>query len=140
MKGNDFIAWMLRSPFHALLSNGMTLVTVTGCITGKKYTTPVEYYEQDGYLWVITNRDRTWWRNLRGGADVGLLLKHKAVQGYAEAVSNEEAVIPLIRNYLFRKPFAAKPMHIRIENNVPNMKDIERTAKERLFVKIKLEN
>jgi len=33
------------------------LITVTGRKTGKKYTTPVGYYQQDGYLWVLTSRD-----------------------------------------------------------------------------------
>ena len=38
MTGNDFITWVLRSPFHGMLSNGMMLITVTGRKTGKKYT------------------------------------------------------------------------------------------------------
>ena len=44
MNGNDFMAWVLRSPFHGMLSNGMMLITVTGRKTGKAYTTPVGYY------------------------------------------------------------------------------------------------
>ena len=30
MTGNDFMSWILRSPFHGVLSNGMMLITVTG--------------------------------------------------------------------------------------------------------------
>ena len=41
MKGNDFMAWVLRSPFHGMLSKGMMLITITGRKTGKTYTTPV---------------------------------------------------------------------------------------------------
>lgn len=44
MNGNDFMAWVLRSPFHGMLSNGMMLITVTGRKTGKTYITPVGYY------------------------------------------------------------------------------------------------
>ena len=43
MNGYDFVAWLLRSPFHGMLSNGMMLITVSGRKTGKKYTTPVDY-------------------------------------------------------------------------------------------------
>lgn len=84
MTGNDLITWALRSPFHGMLSNGMMLITVTGSKTGKEYTTPVGYYRDPDDLWVITNCDRTWWRNLRGGAQVDLLLKRQLVPTFAE--------------------------------------------------------
>ena len=75
MNGNDFMAWILRSPLHGMLSNGMMLITITGRKTGKKYTTPVGYYMEGETMWVITSRERTWWKNLQGGAKVDLLLK-----------------------------------------------------------------
>ena len=69
MNGNNFMSWILRSPFHGLLSKGMILITVTGCKSGRKYTKPVEYFREDEQLRVITSRDRTWWRNLKRGAE-----------------------------------------------------------------------
>ena len=66
MNGNNFMIWILRSPFHGLLSKGMRLIMVTGCKSGRKYATPVEYFREDEQLWVMTSRNRTWWRNLRG--------------------------------------------------------------------------
>ena len=140
MNGNDFMAWVLRSPFHGILSNGMMLITVTGRKTGKTYTTPVGYYEEGGYLWVITSRDRTWWRNLQGGANVKLLLKRKSVNGFAETELNEKAVEARMYEYIKHVPQAAKPMKIRVENGVANAEDIARTARDRLFVRIKLLN
>jgi hypothetical protein len=50
MNGNDFMAWVLHSPFYGLLSNGMMLITITGRKTGTKYTTPVGYYRDGEYL------------------------------------------------------------------------------------------
>jgi deazaflavin-dependent oxidoreductase (nitroreductase family) len=138
MNGNDFMAWVLRSPFHGMLSNGMMLITVTGRKTGKTYTTPVGFYEDDGYLWILTSRDRTWWRNVQGGADVKLLLKRKSVNGFAETELDEKAVEALMCDYVKHITQAAKPMKIRVENGVANAEDIARVAKDRLFVKIKL--
>lgn len=40
--------------------------------------------------------------------------------------------------YLRHVPQAAKPMKVRLEDGKPNPADIAATAKERLFVKIKL--
>ena len=138
MSGNDFMTWVLRSPFHSILSNGMMLITVGGRKTGKEYTFPVGYYREGEYLWVITSRDRTWWRNLQGGAEVGLLLKRKPVTAFAEPELEEKVVEARIPEYLHHVPQASKPMGIRVENGKPNAEDIARTAKGRLFVRIKL--
>jgi len=138
MNGNDFMAWVLRSPFHGMLSSGMMLITTTGRKTGKKYTTPVGYYREGNSLWVITSRDRTWWKNLCGGADVGLLLKRKQVSGFAELELDESAVQARLGDYVKHIPQAAKPMGIRVQNGQANAEDVARVAQDRLFVKVKL--
>jgi hypothetical protein len=138
MNGNGFMSWVLRSPFHGMLSNGMMLITVKGRRTGRGYTTPVGYYEEGGYLWVLTSRDRTWWRNLKGGAEVGLLLKHRQVQGMAETELDQKAVQAHLHDYVRFVPQAAKPMGIHVENGRASEDDIARAARDRLFVKIKL--
>ena len=137
MNGNGFMSWVLRSPLHGMLSNGMMLITVTGSRTGKKYTTPVEYFREDELLWVMTSRDRTWWKNLRGGAEVSLLLKRKPVTAIAEPELDAKAVEARMVEYIKHVPQAAKPLGIRIENGKANAEDIARTAEDRLFVKIK---
>ena len=137
MNGNDFMSWVLRSPLHGMLSKGMMLITVTGRKTEKKYTTPVEYYDQGGYLWVITSRNRTWWRNLKGGADVSLLMKRKAVSAFGEAVLDESEVEAQLREYVRRMPVSARALGL-LENKVPNEDVIKRIAKDRLFVRLAL--
>lgn len=138
MNGNDFMSWVLRSPFHGMLSGGMMLITVTGKRTGKKYTTPVGYYVEGEYLWIITSRERKWWRNLQGGAAVDLLLKRKPVQAFAEVETDEKSVEARMYEYLRHVPQAAKRMGIRVQDNQPDGSDIARTAKDRLFLKLKL--
>jgi len=138
MNGNDFMSWVLRSPFHGMLSDGMMLITVTGCKTGKKITFPVGYYREDNYLWVITSRDRTWWKNLRGGAEVGLLLKRKPVTAFAEPDLDAKSVETRMYDYVKYVPRAAKPLGIRVENGTANAEDIARTARDRLFIRLGL--
>ena len=138
MNGNDFMSWVLRSPFHGMLSDGMMIITVTGRKTGKKFTFPVGYYRENGDLWVITSRDRTWWKNLQGGANVDLLLKRKPVTAFAETDLDEKSVEARMIEYLRHVPQAAKPLGIHIENGEANAGDVMRTAKDRLFVKIQV--
>ena len=132
------MSWLLRSPFHGMLSNGMMLITVTGRKTGKKYTTPVGFYREDDYLWVLTNRDRTWWKNLQGGAQVSLLLARRPVDAYAEPQLEVNTVEILLKEYIQHVPQAAKPMGIRMDGGNANNEDITRVAKDRLFVRIRL--
>jgi hypothetical protein len=71
---NPIMSWMLRSPLHSIVSKNMMLMTYTGRKSGKSYTTPMNYLEMNGGLYTNSYRDRAWWRNLRGGAEVTLRL------------------------------------------------------------------
>lgn len=138
MNGNGFMSWVLRSPFHGLLSKGMMLITVTGRKTGRKYTTPVGFFREDGYLWVLTSRNRTWWKNLQGGAPVSLLLQREPVSATAEPQLEAKTVEMLLCEYIRHIPQAARSMGIRVEAGQANAEDITRVAKERLFVRMSL--
>lgn len=136
MTGNDFITFFLRTPLRVFLGNTM-LITVTGRKTGKKYSTPVGFYREEDCLWVITSRNRTWWRNVKNGANVSLLLNGKTINAFAEAELDEKAVEAHVHDYIRHIPLAAKSLGIRIVDKVPNAEDVRRLARERLFVKIK---
>jgi deazaflavin-dependent oxidoreductase (nitroreductase family) len=138
MTGNDFVKFFLRTPLYVFMGNTM-LITVTGCKTGKKYSTPVGFYPEGDSLWVITNRDRTWWRNVEKGAAVTLLLKGRTVRAFAETELDEKAVATRLLDYLQQIPMAAKPLGIRMENRIPNSEDVARVARGRLFVKVRPE-
>lgn len=137
MNGNDFVKFFLHTPLHIFMGNTM-LITVTGCKTGKKYTTPVGFYRDGDTLWIISNRERTWWRNVRDGAEVELHIRGKDVSGFAEAILDEEAVTAQVIEYVRHIPMSAKGLGIRVENGKPHPKDAACLAKERMFVKIRL--
>jgi hypothetical protein len=116
----------------------MMLITITGRKTGKKISIPVGYYEDGGYLWTVSNRDRTWWRNLQGGAEVLLRLKGKDVRAFSDTDLNEEAVCGRLMDFLIHMPQAPRSFGVRMENKIPNVEDVARVGKTRLFVKTKL--
>jgi hypothetical protein len=97
----------------------------------------VGFYRDDDFLWVMTSRDRTWWRNLRRGANVSLVLNGKNIHAFGEAELDENVVEARLLDYVRQIPMAAKPLGIRMERNVPNAEDVIRAAKDRLFVKIR---
>ena len=137
MTGNDFVKFFLRTPLYIFMGNTM-LITVTGCKTGKKYTTPVGFYREGDTLWIISNRERTWWRNIKEGGEVEMRIRGKDVSGFAEVILDEGAVARQIGDYVKHIPMAAKPLGVRVEKDGPNPEDAARLAKERVFVRIKL--
>jgi deazaflavin-dependent oxidoreductase (nitroreductase family) len=88
---NPLITALLHSPLHGLLSNGYMLITVTGRKTGRTYTTPVNYGRAGDTLTCFSKRDRTWWRNLRGGAPVTVWLRGRERRGLGVVVETTEA-------------------------------------------------
>ena len=135
MTGNDFVKFFLRTPLRIFMGDTM-LITVKGRKTGKEYTTPVGYFRENGNLWVLSSRNRTWWRNVKDGADVKLLLKGKSVSAYAETIMAKNEVEKLLADYVKHIPMSARGLGIRFEHDVPNNDDVARAAKDRLFVKI----
>jgi len=97
---NPIMITLLRSSLHGMLSKNMVLITVTGSKSGRQYTTPVNYYQQGDDLWVVSKRERTWWRNLKGGAPVSLVFKGKAVQAFGESVTGQAEVKKRLGEYI----------------------------------------
>ena len=133
---NPIMSAVLRSPMHALLGDTM-LLTVIGRKSGKPYTTPVGYYAECDALWIMSSRERTWWRNVCGGACVSMHLHGRDVEGFAEVVTDEAAVAARLADYVRCIPMAARGLGIRLEQGVPNAEDVARLAKEKLFVRIR---
>lgn len=88
--GNFIMKPLLASPLHFFASTRILLLSVTGRKTGKVYTTPLEYSREGDEVIVFTQKERKWWRNLKGGAAVRLMLTGKQVNAYAEPFTSEE--------------------------------------------------
>jgi len=86
----------------------------------------------------MTNRNRTWWRNVRNGGDVSLLLKGKSIKAFAKVELDEKAVEGRLIEYIQHVPMAARSLGIQVKDKTPQVEDIVRVAKARLFVKITL--
>jgi hypothetical protein len=139
MQPNDFVKFVLRSPLHGFLSGGVMLITVTGRKTGGLITLPVQYMRQGDDLWVTSTRQRVWWRNLHGGADVILCLHGQEVKGFAEVIEDEPAVAGGFREYFEKAPNSAKYFGVKIDGSgKPGAEDIARLSHERVMIRIHL--
>jgi deazaflavin-dependent oxidoreductase (nitroreductase family) len=86
-----FMTWMLCSPFHVFMS-GIMLITVTGRMSGRAISTPVNYARDGDTLLVTSKVDRTWWKNVRGGAKVMLRIGGKTYEAEATVIEDRAMV------------------------------------------------
>lgn len=136
---NPMMIWLLKSPLHGIISRGVMLITVTGRKSGKSISTPTNYVRDGNTLWVISWRERTWWRNLRGGAKVRVLLAGKIVEGHGQVVEEEKAVAQNVFEYYRKTPQNAKYVQISVDStNMPMSADCERAAQKMVTIKIDL--
>lgn len=138
--GNIFVGGILRSPFHGLLSKNTMLITFTGRVSGKRYTTPVNYLLIGDVLYVVSMRGRTWWRNLRGGGPVTLRLNGEKVHGWGDVVEDDEGINQHLLTYLQEVPSFARYFGVGLDvDGQPNGEDVARASRSRVMVMIRLD-
>ncbi len=131
--------WLLKSPLHGMVSKNTMLVTVTGRKSGRSITTPTNYLRQDDTLWVVSWRDRKWWRNLRGGAEIKVLLAGRPLQGRGQVIEDGKGVAQSLSDYYRKAPQAAKYVGIGLDGSgLPIQVDCERLAGDMVTVRIDL--
>ena len=136
---NSIMRWLINSPLHFFVSKNLLLMTYIGRKSGKSYTTPMNYIDIEGTLYTLSSRDRLWWRNLRGGADVNLRLQGANIPARAQVIEDEDQVFQALTAYFNSAPQIAKYVAINLESDgTPNLADVEKAAKERVVVRTEL--
>lgn len=135
--GNFFMKTILNSPLHGLLGDSFAVITVTGRKTGRAISTPVNVSFADNCYTVMSMRDRTWWRNLRGDAPARLRVGGKTIQVRGEIIEEPGAVQEELRKYFSQHPGNAKYFNIKqTPEGALDPVDLQRTAEERLFIRL----
>jgi len=136
---NPLMLWLLRSPLHPLLSSSTMIVTYTGRKSGKTYSLPVNYIQAGDSLLTISLSKRTWWRNLRGGAEVTIRLRGKELPARAEVFEDFTSVAQGLAEIVRTHPKYARYLKVRLdERGQPSMVDLDLAARDRVFVRTKL--
>ncbi len=128
--------WLLYSPLHWIISGMTMVINFTGRKTGKPYRLPVDYRRVGNTLLTTSYKPRTWWRNLRGGAEVTLRLQGKDVKGQAEVIEDEQGVMEGVEAYIERDPRVARLFGIRLGvDGMPDPECLRQAASTRVIVR-----
>jgi hypothetical protein len=123
--GNVFVIGLLCSPVHRLASGSLLLITYRGRRSDRHFTIPVMYAEREGTLTIFVGHPerKTWWRNLRGGAEVEVRLRGQRLRGHAQIVGNSRAVDSYVDRYPRARTAvdaAESPRFVRVAKLTPN--------------------
>ena len=129
-----FMTWMLRSPLHVFMG-GIMLITVTGRKSGRAISTPVNYARDGDTLLVTSKADRTWWKNVRGGAKVTLLIDGKTYQADANAIEDHATVDrELLRFFRLIKRTIAGIIHLDKDGQPTQPEKFTQVAQSRVTI------
>jgi deazaflavin-dependent oxidoreductase (nitroreductase family) len=141
---NPFVRLILRSPLHGLISAALLLITYRGRKTGKEYSLPVQYVHDGSQIYIVPGmpEQKTWWRNLKDGAPVGITLRGKTLSGNAILLNFDteaEAIVAGFGLYLRHFPALAKVHNVRIDaNGTCNADNLLKAAKSVVMIRVEL--
>lgn len=136
--GNLPVIWLLRSPLHRLVSGSLLVLTVRGCRTGTPYTTPLNYVQDGDDLLILSRPERTWWRNLRGGAEVQLRLKGRTWIAHGDVIDDfterRSALLDLTR----RRPRYARYLNVSLSESgeLVDPEKLDQTARDQVVIRL----
>lgn len=136
---NPMMMAVLKSPFHNILSKGIMIITFNGRLTGRKYSTPVSYYQADDEVICFTHAN--WWKNLKGSAPVQLLVRGKELGGSAEPIPDDtEIKLDGLNKLLQAVPGDARFYDVRFdEHGQLDQDDLRHAAENSVMIHIQLD-
>ena len=91
---SDYIVRMiLKSPFHMFIGNKTALIEFTSRQSGRVACQPIRYLRKDNVIQALCEKGKDWWKNIKGGAPVKLVLDGKKYQGWAEVIEETDKII-----------------------------------------------
>lgn len=114
------------------------LISFTGRKSGKTYTTPVSYSQEDGQVTIFNHAG--WWNNLQGEAPVTLRIRGRELQGLAEPVAADKRAVAVgLTEHLRKVPSDAKYYGVTFDQHKnPRAQEVEKAAQSTVMIRVQL--
>ena len=131
------MGWLIKSPFGKLMGENLAVITVTGRKTGRLISTPINVARKGDVFTTTSTRERTWWRNLRGGAGADLHVGGRDYRVTAAVYESDEDVKRTLGEYCRNHPQAANFLKVRMrEDGNPEDVSLAAAASERVVIEL----
>lgn len=136
-KGNQFMIAFIRSPLGGLFGKGLAVITLKGRKTGNDISVPINVIEDPDKYTVISLRTRTWWRNLRGGAEASLWTGGKTTNVFGSVFESPAEVNLSLSQFFSTHSNMAKYFKVGLNPDGSLIaSDLEKAADERVVIKL----
>ncbi len=141
---NPFVRLILRSPLHGLMDTALLLITYRGRKSGKQYTLPTQYVQAGNVLYIVPGnaKEKTWWRNLRGGIPVQVVLHGKTLAGIGcllDPAADAGTLLTGLQLYLQHFPSLARMYRVGVDaSGTFDEADLRRAVASIVMVRVDL--
>lgn len=135
---NKIMVGILRSPIHSMLSKGVLIIGFTGSKSGKEYSTPANYYEIDGKIYLMSDRSRKWWKNIKKKPNVELYIKRQLIKGTGTVIDAKSEIEKSLELIFSHFPKIAKYLKVEIVDGKPVMGDIQKLSDSNIVIVVEL--
>ncbi len=139
---NFLTRWAINPVMRLFLNRGigsktLMMLQFKGKKTGQTYNFPVGYMQQGQTVFCYS--PFSWWRNLRGGAPVTVVVKGQTLTGFADVCTDTEEIAAGLDVYLRHNPGDARFFRVKLdENRHPDPGDIAKAAQDNVQIRIDL--
>ena len=84
---------ILQSPFHMLIDKKTALIEFTSRRSGRFARQPIHYLRKDNIIQALCDEGKDWWKNIKSGAPVKLVINGKKYRGWAEVIEEKDKII-----------------------------------------------
>jgi deazaflavin-dependent oxidoreductase (nitroreductase family) len=141
---NPIVRFILRSPLHGMMSKSLILITYRGEKSGKEYTLPVTYLENDSAIYVMPGmpEKKVWWHNIHRDTPVKLTLRGQVKSAKATRLEPEtelKAIARILSLFIQKNPPVSTLFNIRRgEDGHLNKEDLEKAATKVIIIRFKI--
>lgn len=135
---NPLILRILQSPLHGLLSRNLLVLHYTGRRTGAPHTLPLSYVTLGEHLYLCT-RTTYWWRNLRDGRPVEVVLRGRRVAMIPQVLDPDSGeALDGLRAFLATNPGTGEKLYnvARGGDRRPREDDLRREVLQSVVVRL----
>ena len=133
---NKIMLGILRSPIHSMISNGIMILGFKGAKSGKTFSTPVNYMEIDSKIYVMSDRTRIWWKNIKTNPEVEMYIKLESIKGSGVVYDTRDEVEDNLTLIFKHKPQMAKYLKVAIVDGEPVLEDIKKLSDKNIVISI----
>ncbi len=135
---NKTMKIILRSLLHGMISKSILLVTFNGRKSGKTYTTPVSYSQQNGQVHIFSHA--AWWKNLKKDEKVTLRIRGRDIQGLAEPVTEDkEAIASGLASHLRKVPSDSRYYDVSFDDQGnPRSEEVKKAVQTAVMICVQL--